>query len=112
MSKREDQVKALSNELRLDILRTLVEPQKHFGHQESADPVGTGVCIQLIAEHFKVSQPTISRHIELLRRAGFLVANRRQKWTYCSRNEIALAEYAEWLRSSLSIAPKQGEYEH
>ncbi len=103
MTKRTDQVKALSNETRIEILRILDQPRTYFSGQESADPIETGVCVQLIAAHFGVSQPTMSRHIELLKRAGFIVAKRQQKWTYCSRNELALAEYADWLSESLNI---------
>lgn len=103
MANREDQVNALANPTRLEILRVLDEPLKHFGHQESADPVEVGVCVQLLAEHFDVSQPTMSRHIELLKRAGFLKAKRQQKWTYCSRDEKTLADYATWLGSTLNI---------
>lgn len=103
MSNREDQVKALANETRIEVLRLLDEPMLHFGHQKSADPKETGVCVQLFAEHFGVSQPTMSRHIELLKRAGFLNTKRQQKWTYCSRNEAALAEYANWFNRSLNI---------
>mgnify|MGYP001823680994 FL=1 len=103
MANREDQVKALANQTRIEILRLLDRPLEHFAQQESADPTKTGVCVQLIAEHFGVSQPTMSRHIELLKRAGFINAKRQQKWTYCSRNEEALAEYADWLKASLNI---------
>ncbi|MDH3858697.1 MAG: helix-turn-helix domain-containing protein [Gammaproteobacteria bacterium] len=105
MANREDQVKALANQTRIEILRLLDCPLEHFAQQESADPVETGVCVQLIAEHFGVSQPTMSRHIELLKRAGFINAKRQQKWTYCSRNEEALMEYADWLKVSLNIKP-------
>ena len=103
MSIREDQIRALASDMRMEILRALDDPARHFSHQESADPVETGVCVQLIAEHSGVSQPTMSRHIELLRRAGFLVTKRQQKWTYCSRNEASLLEYSDWLKSSLNI---------
>ncbi len=103
MHNREDQIKALANETRIEILRVLDVPMTHFSQQESADPIETGVCVQLIAEHFGVSQPTISRHIELLKRAGFITTKRQQKWTYCSRNEETLAGYAEWLKESLNI---------
>ncbi len=103
MSIREDQVKALANETRIEVLRVLTDPAKHFSAQESADPVKFGVCVHLLAAHFEVSQPTMSRHIELLKRAGFIQAKRQQKWTYCSRNEAALTDYANWLKASLSI---------
>jgi len=103
MTKREDQVKALSNEVRLEILRVLENASENFSEQQSADPEKVGVCIQLIAKHFDVSQPTMSRHIELLKRAGFVVAKRQQKWTYCSRDEKALTEYIDWFGNTLSI---------
>ena len=105
MTSRSDQVKALANDTRLEVLRLLNSPAAHFSHQESADPEETGVCVQLIADHFGVSQPTMSRHIELLKRAGFVVATRRQRWTYCRRDESALSEYAEWLTSTLNVRP-------
>ncbi|WRY35344.1 metalloregulator ArsR/SmtB family transcription factor (plasmid) [Thioclava litoralis] len=100
---RTDQIKALANETRMNILRVLDDPGRHFAHQESADPVEIGVCVQLLAEHFGVSQPTMSRHVELLKRANFLSARRRQKWTYCSRNEAALRDYNEWLVATLKL---------
>ena len=103
MPSRDDQVKALANETRFETLRLLTDPKAHFAHQASADPAEFGVCVQLLAEHFGVSQPTMSRHIELLRRADFITAKRKQKWTYCSRNEVALADYAHWLQGALSI---------
>ncbi len=103
MMNRDDQVKALSNATRIEVLRILNDPAKHFARQESADPAKYGVCVQLIAEHFGVSQPTMSRHIELLKRAGFITAKRQQKWTYCLRDEQALTDYAEWLRLTLKI---------
>lgn len=103
MVERVDQIKALSNESRIEILRLLDDPARNFGHQESADPARVGVCVNLIAERLGLSQPTTSRHIELLRRAGFLRIRRQQKWSYCSRDETALANYYDWLRKELSI---------
>lgn len=103
MTNRTDQVKALANETRLEMLRLLCTPNAHFAHQKSADPAELGVCVQLLAEHFEVSQPTMSRHVELLRRAQFISAQRRGQWTYCRRHEEGLSEYADWLQASLRI---------
>lgn len=103
MPNRSDQIKALASESRMEILRLLADPEASFAHQESADPVKTGVCMNLIAERLGVSQPTVSRHIELLHRADFLTIVRRQKWAYCARNEVALSEYHRWLRDNLGI---------
>ena len=103
MSNREDQVKALANQTRIEVLKVLDAPKKHFGGQKSADPVEVGVCVQMIAEHFKVSQPTMSRHIELLKRGGFITTKRQQKWTYCQRDEAAIAEYFAWQMAALNV---------
>lgn len=96
-------MKALANETRLDVLRVLDSPGRHFSKQESADPIETGVCVQLLAEHFAVSQPTMSRHIELLKRAGFIETLKQRQWTYCSRNEAVLADYTKWFTKSLKV---------
>lgn len=104
MYSKEDQVKALSSEVRMEILRFLKNPMKHFAHQKSANPKEFGVCMQLIAAKLEVSQPTISRHLELLKRADFIKVRRFQKWSYCSRNEIALSKYIEWLRNNLGVS--------
>ena len=98
-----DQVKALANDTRMEILRLLDDPGRHFAHQESADPVEFGVCVHQLARKFGVSQPTMSRHLELLRRAEFISTSRKQKWVYCSRNNAGLNEYWNWMKCSLNI---------
>lgn len=103
MTDRDDQIKALSSASRMEILRLLLDPRNTFPHQESADPGELGVCMNLIAEKMGVSQPTISRHIDLLRRAGFLAVKKQHKWSYCSRNEDALQDYHRWLSDTLGI---------
>ena len=103
MAERPDQIKALASENRMHILRLLIEPRKEFAHQESADPETVGVCMNLIADRLGVSQPTVSRHIELLHRAGFLKIRKQQKWSYCSRDEEALREYHQWLAGTLGV---------
>ncbi|WP_135503852.1 ArsR/SmtB family transcription factor [Roseovarius aestuariivivens] len=103
MADRSDQIKALSSESRLDILRLLTDPGTEFADQQSADPATEGVCMSMIADRLGVTQPTISRHIDLLRRAGFLTVRKKQKWSYCKRDEAALADYHAWLSDTLQI---------
>lgn len=85
----------------MEILRLLAQPRKHFGKQGSADPVAFGVCMTLIAEALSVTQPTISRHLDILRRAGFIKVHKQQKWSYCTRDEKAIGAYLDWLRRQL-----------
>ena len=61
---RSTQMKAMASEPRLKVLQLLAEPQKHFGHQWSADPAKFGVCMTLIAEALRIAQPTASRHLD------------------------------------------------
>ena len=100
---RSNQIKAMASETRLTVLRLLAEPEQHFADQWSADPVDFGVCMNLIAEALSVAQPTISRHLEILKQAGFITVKRHQKWSYCSRNDDAVCEYLDWIKSELAL---------
>jgi len=101
MTDRLEQSKALANAHRLAMLDWLKEPKKHFGHQESGDPDEIGVCVTLFVEKLEMSQPTVSRHLELLQRAGFVRVNRIGRWSYFSRDEDGLEGYRSWLNDSL-----------
>ncbi len=83
------------------ILQWLKEPRRHFAHQETGDPAEIGVCVTLIAEKLNMSQPTVSRHLELLRRADFLKVQKVGRWSFFSRKESALADYRRWLQENL-----------
>ena len=99
---RSTQIKAMASEQRLTVLRLLADPQGHFGHQWSADPVAFGVCMTLIAEALGVAQPTASRHLDILRQAGFITVRKHLKWSYCKRDETAIRDYLDWLATELS----------
>jgi DNA-binding transcriptional ArsR family regulator len=103
MSDRSTQTRAMASAQRLEILRLLRAPGERFGTQRSADPTEVGVCVSLLADALGVSQPTASRHIDLLRQAGFVTVRRRNKWSYCKRDEAALADYLDWLRADLAV---------
>jgi len=101
--KRSMQIKAMASEVRMSILRYLVDAKKHFGHQWSADPAEFGVCMTLIAEAMDISQPTTSRHLDILKQAGFITVRKHQKWSYCKRDEAVIQDYLAWLQQQLSI---------
>ena len=101
MVDRTEQSKALASDSRMEILLLLKSPQEHFADQESADPVETGVCMHMIADKIGVKQPTLSRHIDILKAAGFVKVLRQQRWSYCSRNEESLRDYHRWLAATV-----------
>lgn len=93
----------MASEQRLKILQMLAAPLTHFGQQWSADPAEFGVCMTLIAEALDIAQPTASRHLAILRDAGFIQVNKHQKWSYCKRNEAEIRDYVQWLCGQLLL---------
>ncbi len=59
----------------------------------------------LIAEALVVAQPTASRHLDILRQAGFITVQRHLKWSYCTRDEAAISGYLDWLSLEISAVP-------
>ena len=101
MTDRTEQAKAIASEARMRILRWLKEPHAHFSHQVTGAPEEIGVCVTLFAEKLGMSQPTVSRHLEILRRAGFVRVNRIGRWSFFSRDEQGIVEYRSWLDDNL-----------
>jgi len=83
------------------ILDWLLAPYDHFSHQVTGDPHEIGLCVTWLIEKLGVAQPTVSRHLELLRRAEFVTVHRIGRWAFFKRNEAAIAAYKEWLREHL-----------
>ena len=101
MVDRTEQAKAVASDVRMQILQWLKVPRRHFKKQVTGDPQEIGVCVTLLAEKLGMSQPTVSRHLELLRRAGFLRVQRIGRWSFFARNEDGLQEYRRWFNDTL-----------
>lgn len=101
MVDRTEQTKALASDVRLQVLEWLKAPKRHFSRQKTGDPAEIGVCVTLLAGKLAMSQPTVSRHLELLRRAGFLRVRRIGRWSFFSRDERGLKDYRKWLYDNL-----------
>jgi ArsR family transcriptional regulator len=91
--------RALDNDRRLQILRWLKEPTRHFRPQVDGDLEEDGVCGLLIAEKLGLSQPTVSEHMRLLVRAGLVRAKRIKQWTFYRRDPRRLDEVLRALRA-------------
>jgi ArsR family transcriptional regulator len=83
--------KALASPTRVRILAWLKDPAGNFASRREGDLAPAGVCASLIAEKVGASQPTISRHLEVLRRAGLIETERIAGWSYHRRDETGLA---------------------
>ena len=71
----EDFVKALADETRQSILELLKDREMNVGE---------------IVTHFELTQPTISLHLGLLRRAGVVLARREGQQVYYAANRCCL----------------------
>ena|ERR1700712_244347 len=89
---------ALASSTRLQILAWLKAPRAHFVSRRPGDlHEDGGVCVSLIAERAGMSQPTISRHLELLRRAGLIRTQRVANWNFHYRDDDGIARVQRML---------------
>jgi ArsR family transcriptional regulator len=82
-------LKAVADPTRLKVLRLL----KQKGRCSIGKPVGMCACD--VEEHIKLSQPTISHHMAVLKKAGLVHAEKYGLWTWYRRNEKSLKELAQ-----------------
>jgi len=60
-----------------------------------------GLCASDIELRISLSQPTISHHMAILKKAGLVEAKKLGQWMWYRRNETALREFSRTLRESL-----------
>ena len=81
-----DRLAALSEPTRVRILRVLLREE-----------LTVGELVRVIG----APQPTVSRHLNLLVHAGFLVPTRKKGWTFYRRDERAIRAFARTLSQAL-----------
>ena len=60
-----------------------------------------GLCASDIERRVHLSQPTISHHMAILRKAGLVEANKLGLWMWYRRNEAAIRNLTKSLRENL-----------
>ncbi len=60
-----------------------------------------GLCASDIEVRIHLSQPTISHHMSILKKAGLVEAKKLGQWRWYRRNKTALRDFARTLRESL-----------
>ncbi|WP_084364166.1 metalloregulator ArsR/SmtB family transcription factor [Rhizobium sp. RU36D] len=92
-------LKALAHPTRVQMLRWLKEPEKHFSDQ--AHPLDMGICAGQF-ERCGLSQSTVSAHLATLQRANLLTSERVGQWIFYRRNEATIQSFLTDLRTLLS----------
>jgi ArsR family transcriptional regulator len=93
--------KALSSSIRVQILRWLRDPEGSFESQVDGDLTKDGVCVSLIAARARVSQPTVSRHLSVLKSAGLVETKRVAQRNYHRRDEAGIDKAKQILAQGL-----------
>ena len=88
-----EQLKALGNDTRMQMMEWLKDPLSNFPPQDHGDPT-IGVCVTHLQHKAGLSPSTASAHLAILQRAGFVLTTRIGKWTYYRRNEQAIDDFA------------------
>lgn len=89
------------------MLRAIADPTRrrilNALKQKGACSIGKGVglCACDIEERVRLTQPTISHHMSVLKKAGLVEAKKEGQWMWYRRNESAVRELARSLRESL-----------
>jgi DNA-binding transcriptional ArsR family regulator len=60
-----------------------------------------GLCACDIEQRIHLSQPTISHHMSVLKKAGLVEAKKHGQWMWYRRNEKAIGDVARALRETL-----------
>jgi ArsR family transcriptional regulator len=87
--------KALGDPTRLKILDLLKARGRSCCDLVARDE--KGLCACDVEQAVGLSQAAVSHHLGLLRRAGLVVAEKRGRWIFYSRNEAAIAGLAALL---------------
>ena len=95
-----EQLKALGNDTRMQMMEWLKDPLSNFPPQDHGDPA-IGVCVTHLQHKAGLSPSTASAHLAILQRAGFVLTTRIGKWTYYRRNEQAIDDFAARLKIEL-----------
>lgn len=83
-----EQLRALADPTRLRILELL--KRKGCCSCDEVAAGAAGMCVCDLQSALKLAQPTITHHLQVLRRVGLVECRRLGPWLYCRRNERAL----------------------
>ncbi len=87
-NKRLEQLRALADPTRLRILELL--KKKGCCSCDEVDERAGGMCVCDLQSALRLTQPTITHHLQVLRQVGLVECRRIGPWLYCQRNQAAL----------------------
>lgn len=92
---------AIADPTRRRILLVLKERGSEIKSTGEKVMQGPCLCGGEIEERIRLSQPTISHHMNILTKAGLVEATKQGQWCWYRRNEKAIREVVKTLRGKL-----------
>jgi ArsR family transcriptional regulator, arsenate/arsenite/antimonite-responsive transcriptional repressor len=83
-------LKTLSDETRFELVKLLLTHD---------------FCVGALARRLRISEPAVSQHLKLLRKAGLVRGEKRGYWTHYTVEKNKLNELAELLKELTSLLP-------
>lgn len=84
-------------------LKALADPVRLRLLSEVASRPGGEACVCDISGPIRLSQPTISHHLKVLREAGLVTSERRGTWVYYRVNTVVLEQLSELLTTLAAV---------
>ena len=94
----------ISNDPTTRMLRAIADPTRRrileLLKQKGCCSIGRkeGLCACDIEAQVKLSQPTVSHHMDVLRRAGLVQAEKYEQWMWYRRDEKGLRQLSRALK--------------
>ena len=92
---------AIADPTRRRILQTLKDRGTAVKSGADKSVQGPCLCGGDIEERIRLSQPTVSHHMNILSRAGLIEVTKQGQWRWYRRNEKAIREVVKTLRGKL-----------
>lgn len=104
-----DLLRVLGNENRLLMLLWLLDPRQHFPPQVDGDLVEDGVCVGFITEKIGLSQPTVTKHLQVLTEARLVTSKRVKNWMFYRPDRASIENTYRNLGEILQLVHRQGK---
>ena len=94
-------LQAIADPTRRRILQALKDRGSEMKSASEKPAHGPCLCGGEIEEKIRLSQPTVSHHMNILSRAGLVEVTKQGQWRWYRRNEKAIREVVKTLRGKL-----------
>ncbi|HVI44635.1 MAG TPA: metalloregulator ArsR/SmtB family transcription factor [Chitinophaga sp.] len=80
--------------MRRDVFQAIADPTR----REILDLVARqSMNLNMVAEHFQISRPAISKHVRILTECGLITIRQEGRERHCKANLRQLKEVSEWI---------------